>query len=169
MKYLSSRPYLYLLLVVFCMLSFCSCEKELETPAPFLSVGEKSLNFDQTGADYTLEVRCNEEYAVKTIDGLERWCTVSKLENGNLQLNVAFSEEKNVRRGRLCIAAKSQADTISVAQLGWGKAILVSQSVFNVEESGNKLSVDVTANVVYTLDAGECTWIEQQASTRGGL
>ena len=83
-------------------------------------------------------------------------------------------QEKNVRRGRFFIKARSLTDTINVAQLGWGKAILVSQNVFNVEEAGNKVELEITTNVNYdmVIDAMEgeegTAWIEKQtAKTRG--
>lgn len=136
--------------------------------SPFLLVENLSLNFGEDGnSDYTLEVRCNEAYDVRSDQGLESWCQITKLENGDLKLNVHENEEKNIRRGRFFIQTRTQADTINVAQLGWGKAILVSKSTFNVDESGEKLSVDVTANVEYTFDAGADTWIEVPAQTRG--
>lgn len=148
--------------------SFTSCDDQIvDLPSPpFLKVENLSVNFGENADSYTLEVRCNEEYTVQLADGLENWCSFKKLEDGDLELQVQTNEDKNIRRGRIFINARSQADTINVAQLGWGKAILLSQSTFNVDESGSKLSVDVTANVSCTFDASKYDWIELQPTTR---
>lgn len=169
MKYFFKKRYLKsVLLILSCICALSSCDNyELDVPiSPFFSVDKQSLNFEQEGANYTLEVRCNEEYSVKTVDGLENWCSISRMENGNLDLTISANEEKNVRKGQFYIITKSYADTISIAQLGWGKAILLSQSNFNVEESGSKFSVEVTANVAYIFDTSDCDWIHESVATR---
>lgn len=145
------------------MLSLFGCDDQiadLKSP-PFLKVEQQSLNFGESGETYRLKVRCNEEYSVKTADGLEAWCGIKKLEDGDLELEIYPNEDKYVRRGRIFIHALSQSDTLNVAQLGWGKAILLSQSTFNVDESGENISVDVTANIDYDFDMAGCSWIER--------
>ena len=118
-------------------LSGCWDENEWESipNGAFLQVAETSLNFDSPATTYQLEVKCNEEYVVGYGNGLENWCTATKDELGDLTLNITENTEKDVRRGELYIKALSQTDTISVAQLGWGKAILVSESVVNMSET----------------------------------
>ena len=153
------------------MLSLFSCDDQIEDlqSPPFLKVEQQSLNFGENGEIYILEVRCNEEYSVKTADGLEDWCGLKKLENGDLELEIHPNEDTNIRRGRIFIHALSQSDTLNVAQLGWGKAILLSQSTFNVGESGENISVDITANIDYDLDMADFSWIEHVpvATSRG--
>ena len=142
--------------------------------SPFLKAESKSLNFGEEASTRVMELRCNEEFSVELADGLGEWCNITKLDDGDLELTVEPNEEKNVRRGRFFIKARSLTDTINVAQLGWGKAILVSQNVFNVEEAGNKVELEITTNVNYdmVIDAMEgeegTAWIEKQtAKTRG--
>lgn len=171
-RHLFRKLYALAIPALSCMFGLTGCEdydKAFDMPvSPFLLVENQTLNFGEGGETYTLELRCNEEYTVETVDGLGNWCGITKLEDGNLKLQIEPNEDKGVRRGRFFIHTRTQADTINVAQLGWGKAILLSQSVFNVAESGNKLSVDITANVSYTFDTGEYAWIEYKPSTRGG-
>ncbi|MCE8487892.1 BACON domain-containing protein [Bacteroides thetaiotaomicron] len=91
------------------MLSLFSCDDQIEDlqSPPFLKVEQQSLNFGENGEIYILEVRCNEEYSVKTADGLEDWCSLKKLENGDLELEIHPNEDKNIRRGRIFIHALS--------------------------------------------------------------
>ena len=147
-------------------LSGCWDENEWESipNGAFLQVAETSLNFDSPATTYQLEVKCNEEYVVGYGNGLENWCTATKDELGDLTLNITENTEKDVRRGELYIKALSQTDTISVAQLGWGKAILVSETVVNMSETGGEFDIDVTANVPYNFDFAGSDWVQETAS-----
>ena len=147
-------------------LSGCWDENEWESipNGAFLQVAETSLNFDSPATTYQLEVKCNEEYVVGYGNGLENWCTATKDELGDLTLNITENTEKDVRRGELYIKALSQTDTIPVAQLGWGKAILVSESVVNMSETGGEFDIDVTANVPYNFDFAGSDWVQETAS-----
>lgn len=136
--------------------------------SPFLKAESQSLNFGEEATTRVMELRCNEEFSVEYADGLGEWCSIAKLDDGDLEVTVKPNEEKNVRRGRFFIKARSQADTISVAQLGWGKAILVSQNIFNVEEAGDNVELEITANVEYNVtinaetEEGGAAWIESR-------
>lgn len=137
---------------------------------PFMQVENESLNFGEAGAEaFAFQVRCNEAYEVKTSDGLANWCTFTKNEEGDLLLNVKENTGKNVRRGEFYIVATSQTDTVNIAQLGWGKAILLSKNTVNIEEAGAMFDIDITANVECSFNFGENTWVslqEEQVVTR---
>lgn len=133
---------------------------------PFLQIEETSLNFDSPATEYQMTVKCNEDYVVGFGGGLDTWCTATKDEMGDLTLSIAENPDKDVRRGELYIQAVSQTDTIPVAQLGWGKAILVSVSTVNVDETGDEFDVDVTANVEYNFSYGDCDWITEVPSVK---
>ena len=151
----------WLIVMILPLLSACYDETEWENipNGPFLWVEEETLNFDSPASSYTLQVRCNEEYAVGYGGGLESWCRVTKNETGDLLLELSENEEKNVRRGELYIQAVSQADTIPVAQLGWGKAILLSKATLNAPEVGGDYEVEITANVDYEFHTEACDWV----------
>lgn len=131
---------------------------------PFLQIEETSLNFDSQATEYQMTVKCNEDYVVGFGGGLDTWCTATKDEMGDLTLSIAENPDKDVRRGELYIQAVSQTDTIPVAQLGWGKAILVSVSTVNVEEAGGEFDLAVTANTEYTFDFNGCDWVAEVPS-----
>lgn len=147
-------------------LQSCWDENEWEgiPNGPFLQIEETSLNFDSPATEYQMTVKCNEDYVVGFGGGLEAWCTATKDEMGDLTLRIAENTDKDVRRGELYIQAVSQTDTIPVAQLGWGKAILVSVSTVNVDEAGGEFDLAVTANTEYTFDYSGCDWVAEVPS-----
>lgn len=133
---------------------------------PFLQIEETSLNFDSPATEYQMTVKCNEDYVVGFGGGLDAWCTAAKDDMGDLTLSIAENTDKDVRRGELYIQAVSQTDTIPVAQLGWGKAILVSVSTVNVDEAGGEFDLAVTANTEYTFDFNGCDWVAEVPSVK---
>lgn len=156
-------------MTVTALLFSCEQNEEFRLPvSPFLKVEAESLNFGEEGAqDYIFKVRCNETYELKVGKGLEKWCDITKDETGDLILNVHENTDKNVRRGEFYIHALSQADTVNVAQLGWGKAILLSKNTVTVEEAGAVFDIDITANVDYDFDYGSNDWVSSQGERMG--
>lgn len=152
--------------IVCCLCTLAGCDEyDFNMPvSPFLQIGEEAVSFEQKGGEHVLEVRCNEEYVIQPSQGLEGWCTISKLASGDLQLTVAANEGKNIRKGEFYVVAKSQADTISVAQLGYARAMLVSNNNFNIREAGDKFQVDITANVAYVFEMDD--WIKELPAAR---
>lgn len=133
---------------------------------PFLQIEETSLNFDSQATEYQMTVKCNEDYVVGFGGGLDTWCTATKDEMGDLTLSIAENPDKDVRRGELYIQAVSQTDTIPVAQLGWGKAILLSPQAISVPGSGGTFDLDVTANVEYELVMPDVDWLSEVPFTQ---
>lgn len=144
-----------------CILFMQSCkDKNEEIPqVPFLQIEETSLNFDSPATEYRMTIKCSEDYTVGYGGKLETWCSAQKDEMGDLILNITENPDKNVRRGELYIQTVFQTDTVSVSQLGWGKAILVSVSTVNVDEAGGEFDLAVTANTEYTFDFNGCEWL----------
>lgn len=138
----------------------CSDENDAFSGEVVLSVGETDLNFESGESDSEIHVDCNVAYQFKLSDGLSSWCEVSRNESGNLHVYVSENEEKNVRRGAIYIQAQSLSDTITIAQLGWGKAILLSAQTINVDETGGTFNLDVTTNVECSIDY-DADWIKE--------
>lgn len=163
MKKLVSSKYFHAFFMAFCMsvLSSCYDMEGVGVPtAPFLKIAEKSVNFEEQGGAYELSVRSNNEYAFGVSEGLSRWCTVTKNENGYLDLFVQENTDKNVRRGEIYVTVKTKTDTVSIAQLGWGKAILLSRQAVTIDEIGGRFDLEVTTNVDYEIGLAEYEWIE---------
>lgn len=139
----------------------CSDEENALTEEVFLSVGETSLNFEQVASRREIEITSNVEYTIGLSEDLADWCTAVRTEAGNLLVSLSENTDKNIRKGNIYIQAQKLADTISVAQLGWGKAILLSTEVVNLDETGGTFDLDVTTNVEYTVDLSKVVWVRE--------
>lgn len=151
-------------------LGITACEEAYEyslVPHPMLVVAEHTLNFEQEGSsEYVLDIRCNEEYTVKLQNDLSSWCSINKNDIGDLEFVVSENDKKNVRKGEFYIVTPTQADTVKVAQLGWGKAILLSPETINMEEAGGNFTLKVTSNIPYKINLEGCDWVVEKPQTR---
>lgn len=59
------------------------------------------------------------------------------------------------------MTVETKTDTVSIAQLGWGKAILLSRQVVTIEEIGGNFDLAVTTNVDYEIGLAEYEWIKE--------
>lgn len=164
MKKQVNNKFYYAFFLAFCISVLSSCHDEEGigiSTAPFLKIAEKSVNFEEQGGAYELCVLSNSEYVFRLSEGLSKWCTVTKNEEGYLALFVQENTEKNVRRGEIYVTVETKTDTVSIAQLGWGKAILLSRQVVTIEEIGGNFDLAVTTNVDYEIGLAEYEWIKE--------
>ena len=131
-----------------------------------------AYNFTQRQETVFIPVNTNipaNEWECASTD--DSWCKLAG-SYGNetgLMLAVTESEEPEVRRATATVRAGGREYTITVAQLGYGPAILVSNQ--NISSAGGTLQINVTANIDYTasapqLDADdEADWITQDTES----
>lgn len=150
---------------IFCAQS-CSNDENYLDENFFLSVGEATLNFEQTASELEVEIRCSSEFTVDTSEGLSGWCNVNRNEVGNLSVCVEENHDKGVRTGEIYIVAQHLSDTISVSQLGWGKAILLSTNNIAIGVAGGIFDLDVTTNVDCEVDLSSINWLREIPSTQ---
>lgn len=127
-----------------------------------------SFNFTQAQEIVFIPVRTNiPESAWKISSSDESWCKISKsyTNETGLQLAVLGSEEPEVRRATVKVAAGDRAFDITVRQLGYGPAILVSDRT--VAAAGGEVELSVTANIEFSVgmpvveEGDESVWIER--------
>lgn len=136
----------------------CSDEDNQVAETPQLAVSTSSLNFEEEAESKELSVICNTEWTCSVQEGSD-WCRIEQQED-RVTVSVDENEDKNVRRAMLCFAAASLTDTVQVAQLGWGKAILLSSENVSVQATGETVEVEVTTNVEFTCEIDEdCDWV----------
>ena len=136
----------------------CSDEDNQVAETPQLAVSTSSLNFEEEAESKELSVICNTEWTCSVQEGSD-WCRIEQQED-RVTVSVDENEDKNVRRAMLCFAAASLTDTVQVAQLGWGKAILLSSENVSVQATGETVEVEVTTNVEFTCEIDEdCGWV----------
>ncbi len=155
------------------MLLFAGCSKDgLDVvPEGVFEIATKDLafNFTQAQEMVFIPVRTNipeKSWTISSSD--ESWCRISKsyTNETGLLLAVLGSEEPEVRRATVKVSAGRQTYDISVRQLGYGPAILVSDRT--VPASGGKdIELVVTANIDFKVGAlvigeeDEAGWIER--------
>lgn len=149
--------------------SGCSTDDTQGVSVGAFEIAEENLeyNFAQAQEIVFIPVRTDiPESEWKIVSSDDSWCKVSRsyTSQKGLQLAVTRSEEPEVRSARAVVSAGGNEYTISVRQLGYGPAILVSDRT--VPAAGGSVGIDVTANIEYTVGApvisadDDAGWIE---------
>ena len=142
--------------------------KKTEEPAPvnpFLKAGVTSVNFTEDASQQTLSVQSNLEWTVTTSAS---WLRGTRQKNA-LLLEATENDQKGVRSATATLSAAEipQPVVITVTQLGWGKAILIAESMVSVPAVGDVIGVEVTTNVkVEAVIDTDCDWISETTHTR---
>ena len=157
--------FISLLLIAFCFA--CSEESEPISNTPMLEVTTMSLNFEEKGDSREIDVKCNVDWRCKIEEEeASKWCHIEQLEN-TLTITVDKNEEKGIRRATLCFETSTLTDTVRIAQLGWGKAILLSSETATIPVVGGTVDVEVTTNIEYNYQLEEgCDWIRNASGLR---
>ena len=139
-------------------------------PSSDFIIERSSLNFNFTQAQEVVFIPVTTEIPEekwKIQSSGEDWCKISKTYDNvpGLMLAVEQSEEAEIRKTEVKVGAGRAQYTITVRQLGYGPAILVSD--MTVPASGGEVTLQVTANIDYevgrpVLDSNdEAEWIER--------
>lgn len=144
----------------------CGSEDEKEMITPVLEVGSKNVYVGESAVTREISITSNVEWSASVASEGQAWCHVD-LQSDRLLIHIDENTEKDVRKTSIQIAASQLKETIQVAQLGWGKAILVSPKSIKVLPIGEEFSFEVTANIEYNVEIEEgCNWIHVVPKTR---
>lgn len=143
--------------------SSCSEEQEEIQVSPFLKVDVKALNFEESEGEQRIPVKANGGYDIIVSKGGE-WIT-AVAEKGELRVQVTENDQKEVREAVITLSLKGLKREIKVAQLGWGKAILLSSSSTEVHAPGGTVHVEVTTNIEYSQQI-DADWVKPVVATR---
>ena len=148
----------------------CGCSKSGpdETGGPaFLEVNASTVNFtEENASNSTVMVSSNVawDYTLS-----EPWLHAEK-QPDRIILSADDNDGKNIRIATVEITAAGDvpSHTIQVKQLGWGKAILLSQPAATVTAAGGDVFIDVTTNIEVAASVdSDCNWIyETEIDTR---
>lgn len=139
----------------------CSCnnsDKAVDSGPATLEVDVTTVNFtEENASNRTIMVKSNVAWDYTVSDG---WLHAEK-QPDRLIISAEDNDQKNIRRATVTITVPDlPAHTVEVQQLGWGKAILLSQSTTTVSAAGGDITVEVTTNVEVEAAVGpDCTWI----------
>lgn len=156
----------FYLLCLLVLSAACGEEEKKIQELPFLEVKTTAVGFDAEGSESReISVSSNVEWRAETRDDGKTWCHPRR-EEDRLVITVDASSEKESRQTEVTVIAEQLQKKVTVSQLGWGKAILLSSDKETTLAIGGAVTVEVTTNVQfkYTLPEG-CDWIKQ-AGTR---
>ena len=146
--------------------SACSDESPATEQSPYLKVETTTINFEEEASEKGITVNCNTKWTCTVQGDNTSWLHLSQ-NNQSLFISADENEGKNVRQASIVITAAAQQEIIKVAQLGWGKAILLSPASASLTAIGGTVRLEVTTNVEYeALIPEDCRWITPQAGTR---
>lgn len=144
----------------------CSDDSPVTEQSPYLKVETTAVNFEEEASEKEITINCNTQWSCSVQGNNTSWLHLSQ-ESQRLLITADENDDKNVRRASIVITAATQQETIEVAQLGWGKAILLSPTSASVAAIGGTVRLEVTTNVEYeALIPESCDWITPQADTR---
>ena len=130
----------------------CTTDEPETTGFGTFYIAEEHLAYDFTQSQEIvfIPVRTDipeSEWRIVSTD--ESWCKLGKSYTGQkgLQLAVTTSEEPEVRSAEATVTAGGNEYTISVRQLGYGPAILVSDR--SVPAAGGDIDLEITSNIEY--------------------
>lgn len=155
-----------LTVVISCFLLLASCEKET-----MLAINVFALSFDNNGGNETVNLVANKVWSATSS---QNWCKVSPFsgegsDNGNITLSVSCDANPTYdeRTCTITITCEELTKTIAVFQ-SEGKGFIVSQTEYNLTNEEQTISVEVQANVQYTVSIDDVckSWIKQ-TSTKG--
>jgi len=159
------RVLLILMMVIGCFL-LASCEKET-----ILTVNQTSLSFNNSGGSQTVNIIANKVWSSSSN---QSWCKVSPSsgdgsDNNNFTLSVSCDANTTYdeRTCTITVVCEELTKTITVTQAE-GKGLIVSQTEYNITNEAQTISVEIQANVQYTVSIDDAckSWIKQE-STKG--
>ena len=157
------KVFALLIFIAACVI-VCSCEKET-----ILTVNQASLSFDNGGGSQTVNIVANKVWSASSN---QSWCKVSPSsgdgsDNSNITISVSCDANTtyDTRTCTITITCEELTKTISVTQAE-GKGLIVSQTEYNLTNNAQTISVEVQANVQYTVEIdNSCkSWIKQEST-----
>lgn len=146
----------------------CSNDDEKVKEQTFeMKEADLEQNFQKEQASITIGVTSTLEQSAWNVESDQKWCLVTKEGSNSVKLVVLANEEPDVRKASVQVKSPVKNYTITINQLGYGKAILLKKSGPSIEPEGGQLSVTVTANVEYTIQmSAGSEWIQEKDHTK---
>ncbi len=159
---------LLFVLLIFSIPAFCGCaDEDQNSSVPKLEIEEEYLvqDFDSKKYDIQIPVNTNlsrDEWRVTSSE--PDWCMAAKvIDEHMIRLYVLSSEEPDVREATVKVASSVNEYTITVRQLGYGPAILVTPlSPTTLAAEGGEVKLRITTNIDYQVNIQEnCEWLTE--------
>lgn len=133
---------------------------------PSIVLNKNEYTAKSQGEDFAIDVASNVDVNISIIhpDGSPVWLkknTTKAMSTNTYWFTADANNEYDNREAKIIFTNKENnlADTVKVFQLQ-KDAIILSQSVYNIDNKGGNISINVAANIKYTLDIN-VDWITQ--------
>ncbi|MGL5789340.1 MAG: BACON domain-containing protein, partial [Bacteroidales bacterium] len=155
------RNVIQCLVMIFCI-SLFSCQTEEVKESSKFVIPDRYLSFDFTKEKTSgiIKIETNIETSEWSVSSDKEWCLVSKSGSSEIQLLVLENQERDVREAMISVKSSVENYEIKVKQLGYGPAILLSKSEFNLPNNEQEITLTVTSNIEYEIKIDESNkWI----------
>ena len=144
------------------VLSFSSCEK-----ATVLSVDQQLLTFNESGGSQIIALTANKPWTASSDQG---WCKVTPsagedAANSRISINCDPNTTYDTRYCNITFTCAELTKTVSVTQ-DESEGMLISQTDFDISNEAQQVSVEVKANVKFSVAVDDAckSWIRHSAT-----
>lgn len=126
------------------------------------------VEINQTGGDFTIEVKANINYTAIIEEDCKDWIkeksNTRTLSTTTKTYSAAVNEENEKREGTITFTNGTLSETVHIYQAG-GDIILLSKNEYNVDAAGEDITVELRSNCEYEVEMPKVDWIHE-ISTR---
>ena len=126
------------------------------------------VEINQTGGDFTIEVKANINYTAIIEEDCKDWIkeksNTRTLSTTTKTYSAAVNEENEKREGTITFTNGTLSETVHIYQAG-GDIILLSKNEYNIDAAGEDITVELRSNCEYEVEMPKVDWIHE-ISTR---
>ena len=126
------------------------------------------VEINQTGGDFTIEVKANINYTAIIGEDCKDWIkeksNTRTLSTTTKTYSAAVNEDNEKREGTITFTNGTLSETVHIYQAG-GDIILLSKNEYNIDATGEDITVELRSNCEYEVEMPKVDWIHE-ISTR---
>lgn len=126
------------------------------------------VEINQTGGDFTIEVKANINYTAIIGEDCKDWIkeksNTRTLSTTTKTYSAAINEDNEKREGTITFTNGTLSETVHIYQAG-GDIILLSKNEYNIDATGEDITVELRSNCEYEVEMPQVDWIHE-ISTR---
>lgn len=126
------------------------------------------VEINQTGGDFTIEVKANINYTAIIGEDCKDWIkeksNTRTLSTTTKTYSAAVNEDNEKREGTITFTNGTLSETVHIYQAG-GDIILLSKNEYNIDATGEDITVELRSNCEYEVEMPQVDWIHE-ISTR---
>ena len=129
-----------------------------------LTVTSDKVEVDGIGGSFTVEVKANIDFEVKTdVEWISRTETRA-LSTTALQFTASENESTDKREGHITISSGEFSEIVTVFQSGSVPSIVLTKNEYVMNAAGGEISVELRSNVDVTVSKPDVDWISESTT-----